>query len=199
MADDKSGRDKQAHDEERRQRERDLAEELERGDELEPPVPADDLDEVETVGESVSFPATGAEVVAAAGQTEVELAAERYTVGELLPDTERVRFESTDSLRARLQRPTVARAMKRIVEAGDTIQNAEFSRSKREAYERTLRALAAKDETDEDEGLTVVTDWIVERIHETETLPKSRRVRNRGAKFCRENGYTVRDDEWLGA
>lgn len=89
--------------------------------------------------------------------------------------------------------------MKRIVEASETIQNVEFSRSKREAYERTLRALAAKDEADGDEGIAVVTDWIVERIHETGQMPKSRRVRKRAAKFCRENGYRVRDDEWPGA
>ncbi|WP_255679363.1 hypothetical protein [Haladaptatus salinisoli] len=40
MADNKSGRDKQADDAERCQRERSIAEELERGDETEPPVAA---------------------------------------------------------------------------------------------------------------------------------------------------------------
>nr|WP_321163900.1 hypothetical protein [Halolamina pelagica] len=56
MADDKQGRDKQAHDAERRQRERAIQAELERYDETEPPVDDAELDEIEEELETVSFP-----------------------------------------------------------------------------------------------------------------------------------------------
>lgn len=199
MADDKSGRDEQAHDQERRQRERDLVEELERRDEPEPPIPEADADEIDRVIEAVSFPATGEEVVTTVGETALELGSEQYTVAELVPATEQVEYQSTDELRVQLRRPTVARATKQILEAAGTIQDVEFGRTKREAYERTLQALADKVADDDDEGITVVTDWIVERIHEDGAMPASRRVRKRAAKFCRANRIAVRDDEWLGA
>jgi len=41
-------------------------------------------------------------------------------------------------------------------------------------------------------------DWIVEQIREKEKKPGSRAVRREAAKFCRANGYEVRNDEWLG-
>lgn len=198
MADDKSGREKQARDADRRQRERDVAEQLERGDEPEPPVDAAELDELERDLGSLEFPATGHEVVAAVGDRKVETADGTYTVGELVPDTDEETFEAPAAVRVRVQRPTVVAATKRIGEAARTLSNEDLSGSQREAYERTLRELAAIDATDDDEGIRVVTDWIVERIHEDERLPGSRAVRRRAAEFCRANGYTVRNDEWLG-
>lgn len=88
--------------------------------------------------------------------------------------------------------------MKRVVEAADAHQRAEFGTSQRRAYEKTLRALAAIDADDDDEGVRVVTDWLVERIHEKDELPGSRAVRRRAAKFCRERGYQVSSNDWLG-
>lgn len=199
MGDDKSGRDEQAHDRERRQRERDLAEELERRDEPEPPISEADADGIDRVIEPVSFPATGEEVVTTVGETALELGSEQYTVAELVPTTERVRYRSAEELRVELRRPTVARATRRILEAADTIQDVEFGRTKRAAYERTLQALADRVADDDDEGVTVVTDWILERIDEDGAMPASRRVRRRAAEFCRANDLPVRDDEWLGA
>ena len=73
MADDKDGREKQAADEDRRQRERDVEDELERGDEAEPaaesepPIDPDEVDEFEAALEPLTFPATGREIVAAVG------------------------------------------------------------------------------------------------------------------------------------
>jgi hypothetical protein len=43
-----------------------------------------------------------------------------------------------------------------------------------------------------------VTDWILDRFAETGELPGSRAVRREAARFCRSNGYTVSNDEWLG-
>jgi hypothetical protein len=195
MADDKRSREKQARDADRRQRERDVAAQLERQDETEPPIDEADLGGVTAALEPLSFPATGATVVETAGERAVD---DEHAVADLVPDTDRVEFDSLEAVRARVQRPTVAAAMKRIVEAAGAVRD-DLERSQREAYERTLRALEAIDAADDDEGISVVTDWLVERIREDGTLPSSRRVRKRAAEFCRSNGYTVRDDEWLGA
>ena len=197
MADDKSGRDKQARDEDRRQREREIAAELERGDEAEPPVDTAELAYFETALDDVTFPATGAAIVAAVGDREIESAVGTYAVADLVPDVEAETFDSPAAVRVRIQRPTVAAAMKRIVEASDPLSDEELGESQREAYVRTFRALEGID-GDDDEGIAFMADWIVERIREKEALPGSRDVRRRAAKFCRTNGYEVRDDEWLG-
>jgi hypothetical protein len=198
MADNKNGRENQAQNDERRQRERAIAEELERADEPEPPVDPSELAYFETELEAVEFPATAADVVAAVGDREVESTEGTYTVAALLPDATVESFESPAEVRTRVQRPTVAGAMKRVVEAADEHQSASFGASQRDGYERTFRELRAIAADDEDEGIRVIADWIVERIHEKEELPGSRDVRRRAAKFCRSNGYAVRNDEWLG-
>ncbi|MFC7132308.1 MULTISPECIES: hypothetical protein [Salinibaculum] len=198
MADDKRGRDKQARDAKRRQQARDLATELERREETEPPIDDAELDEFEEELERLEFPATGAEVVAAVGDREVDSLEGTFPVAELIPDTDVVIFEAPAAVRARVQRPTVAAAMKRIVEAADTYPKADFDTSQREAYEKTVRELKAIDADDEDEGVRYITDWIVEKVHDKEQLPGSRAVRREAAKFCRQNGYQVRNDDWLG-
>lgn len=197
MADNKDGREKQARDENRRQQKREINAELERGDESEPPIDTSPLDYFET-DLALEFPATGAEIVAVIGDREVELADKRYTVEELVPTVDSERFDSPSALNVRLQRPTIAAAMKRIVEAIDTLPNTELGESQRDAYEKTFRELKAVDADDEDEGIAAIADWIVERIHEKETLPGSRDVRRQAAKFCRTNGYEIRNSEWLG-
>ena len=198
MADDKAGREKQAREADRRQRKRDIAAELERGDEPEPPIEPEELANLESALESLSFPAAGSEVVATVGDRKIESTDGEYTVEELVPDTDKERFDTPAAVRMRVQRPTVATAMKRVVEATETLRNREISGSQREAYEKTFRELKAIDAVDEDEGIRAVADWIVERIHEKGELPGSRAVRRQAAEFCRENGYEVRSDEWLG-
>ncbi|CDK40933.1 uncharacterized protein BN903_29 [Halorubrum sp. AJ67] len=88
--------------------------------------------------------------------------------------------------------------MKRVVEAAADLENADFGRSQHEAFERTFRALSDIDELDDEEGVRAIADWVVDRINEKESVPGSRDVRRQGAKYCRKNGYEVRDDEWLG-
>ncbi|MFB6146938.1 MAG: hypothetical protein ABEJ08_04555 [Halobacteriaceae archaeon] len=194
MADDKNAREDQARAADRRQRERDVIEVLERWDETEPPVEAPAVGDVEAALESVAFPATGAAVVEAIGDRTVETDEETVAVAALVPETDEKQFESPESVRTRVQRPRIAAAMKRIEEAsGERLDD-----SRRETYEKTLRALQAVDAADDDEPVTAVTDWIVDRIDEDETLPGSRAVRREAAAYCRERGYEVRDDEWLG-
>lgn len=194
MADNKSGRDEQADNEQRRQRQRDIISELERGDETEPPIGADELDELEPELAAVTFPATGADVVEAVGDRSLGPA----TIGDFLPETETETFADPQAVQQRLRRPTIASAMKRIIEANATISNDRLRDSQREAYERTFRELRDIDAVDEDEGIGAVADWVVEQIDDKGTLPGSRAVRRQAATVCRENGYEVRNDEWLG-
>lgn len=198
MADNKRGRDKQADDEDRRQRERAIRTELERGDEPEPPIDPSELATVELALESVEFPATGADVVATVGDHEIAARDGTFTVEELVPAVPAETFDSPAAVRERVQRPTVASAMKRVVEAAATLPNPEFPSSQRDGYEKTFRALEDVDADDEDEGIAYVRDWIVDEIEENGKLPGSRGVRREAAKFCRRNGYPVRNDEWLG-
>lgn len=198
MADDRNSRERQADDAERRQREREITAELERTDEPEPPVDTSDLAYFETELEAVTFPATGADVVAAVGDREIESVEGTFKIKALVPDTDAEVFDAPAAVRTRIQRPTVAGAMKHVVEASATLSEAEFGTSQRDAYERTFRELQAIDADDDDEGIRAVREWITEQIHEKGKLPGSRAVRRKAAKFCRVNGYEVRDDEWLG-
>jgi hypothetical protein len=198
MADDKRGRDKRARDDERRQRERAILEELERGSETEPPVDETDLADLRRALDRITFPATGQAIVEAVGDQPLDAGRQTHTLAELLPETDAHSFETRETVRMRVQRPTIAAAMKRIAEAAAEQPTTALDRSQRLAYEKTLRALEAIDADDQDEGVDVLTDWIVERIHERGAVPNSRAVRRRAATFCRTNGYTVRDDEWLG-
>lgn len=198
MPDNKNGREKKAQDAHRRQRERELAEELARGNEPEPPVDVAELVDIELELESLTFPATGSDIVAAVGDRVIESTEGRYAVEALVPETDVETFGSPTAVRTRIQRPTIAAAMKRVLEAAGRLPNSELSRSQRDAYEKTFRELKAIDADDDDEGIQAVTDWIVERIQDKESLPGSRDVRRQAAKYCRTNGYQVRDDEWLG-
>ncbi|MEF8821996.1 MAG: hypothetical protein V5A52_06940 [Halovenus sp.] len=198
MADDRQGRDKQAQDTEKRQRQRYLSEELERRDETEPEIDPATVDEFEGELDEIEFPVTASELVEEIGGREIETPAERYTVAELLPETDAEIFEEPAEVRVLVQRPTIAAAMKRVIEASETLPNTELGRSQREAYEKTFRELKAIDADDDDEGIRVIADWIIDQIREKEKIPGSRGVRREAAKFCRKNGYSVRNDEWLG-
>jgi hypothetical protein len=170
--------------------------ELERADETEPPVESSQLDAFEKTLDPVTFPATGAEIVTAAGDFELDSAEETHRVETLIPETET--FDSPAAVTVRVRRPTVAAAMKQVVEAADQLPRTNLARSQRNGYEKTFRALKAVDADDDDEGIAVIADWISDQIHDEETLPSSRDVRRKAAKFCRSNDYDVRDDEWLG-
>ena len=198
MADDKNGREKQAADEDRRQRERDMEAAQSRGDEAEPPVDDAAVEALEAALEPLTFPATGREIVAAVGDRELESPARVYTVADLIPEADLEAFDTPASVRDRVRRPAVAAAMKRVVEAAADLPNEEFGRSQHEAFERTFTALSDINEVDDEEGVRAIADWVVDRIAEKETVPGSREVRREAEKYCRTHGYEVRDDEWLG-
>ena len=198
MGDDKAGREKQARDEDGRQRQRDLDAELERGDEPEPAIDDAELGEIETELERLEFPVTGAEIVSAIGDREVASPTERYTVEQLVPNTERAVFDSPDRVRVRIQRPTVAAAMKRIMEASEALPNEELDGAQYDAYERTFQELERISPDDDDEAIAEIREWVVERIRDKEKLPTSRGVRRQAAKVSRREGHAVRNSDWLG-
>ncbi|MFP4529915.1 MAG: hypothetical protein ACLFNC_01335 [Halodesulfurarchaeum sp.] len=198
MPDDKRGREKQARNADRRQRERAMAAELERMDELEPVFDEGELARFETQLEELSFPATGTDIVSEMGHQKLDGIEETYSVAELLPATEGETYREPRRVRQQIERPTVAKAMKRILEEAETFQHTELRGSQREAYEKTFLELEAIDAVDEDQGIAVVREWIIDELHENGELPGSRSVRRQAAKFCRNSGYEVRSDEWLG-
>lgn len=198
MADDKRGREAQARHADRRQREREILTALERADEIEPPADESTLSELTPALTDVSFPASGRTIVGAVGDQTIDTDHGRSTVAQLLPETDAETFDSASTVRIRLRRPTVAASMKRILEAHDAVADEPLRSTQREAYEKTLRALTAVDADDDDEGIEVVTDWIVDQLREAETAPGSRQVRKRAVRFCRSNGYEIRNDQWLG-
>ncbi|MFP4217393.1 MAG: hypothetical protein ACLFR6_00880 [Salinarchaeum sp.] len=199
MADDKQGREKQARDATRRQQRRDIETDLERMDEPEPPIADEELHLFEERIKPLRFPATGKTVVEEAGEHELTAEEDTHTVRELIPESERHQYESPQAVRAQVQRPTVAGAMKRIIEASDLLEDVSQRKTRQNAYEKTLRALKAIEADDEDEGIRVVTDWILEQIREDGRLPSSREVRQRAAEFCRDNDMPISDNDWLGA
>ncbi|MFC3478505.1 DUF5789 family protein [Halobacterium litoreum] len=193
MGDTKEGRENQARAEERRQRERALREELDRWHETEPPrALANELDELD-------YPATTDAVVAAVGDHEVAVADEQIPVAEVVERSGRDRFDSAADARQQIGRPTVAAALRRIRAASDEAGRRAQFRAKEEAFERTLQSLESLSEDDEDEGIAVVTAWILDSLDANGKLPESRRVRKQAVAFCRANGYEVRNDSWLGA
>lgn len=172
--------------------------ELERWDETEPSIDTEDLAELAEPLDELDYPVTGAEIVATVGDRAVDSAEGTFAIEELVPETDAEVYDSPAAVRVRLQRPTVATAMKRIVEASDGVRNVDLGGSQREVYEKTFRKLAAITPDDDDEGIRAVADWIVERIREDRSLPGSRDVRREAAAFCRANGYEIGNDEWLG-
>ncbi|ELY63367.1 hypothetical protein C489_19141 [Natrinema versiforme JCM 10478] len=159
---------------------------------------AEQLTGLEADLEELTFPATGTAVVASIGDREIESVEGSYSLEELVPETDEETFDSPAAVRVQVQRPTVAAAMKQVVEASTTLQNTDFSWTQRRAYEKTFTELKAIDPDDDDDGIQAISDWIVERIRDEETLPTSRAVRREAANVCRTNGYQVSNDEWLG-
>lgn len=93
----------------------------------------------------------------------------------------------------------VSTAMSRIKRADDEYPTEIGDRDQQyEMYEKTLEAVKDIDADDDDEGVFVVTTWIVEQLEETGERPSSKTVRSKAREFCRENGYDVSNNAWLG-
>lgn len=104
MGDTKKGREKQANDEERRQRERELTEALERGDEPRPEGEDDgELGGLDRALEDHEYPTTAADVITAHGDREIETQDGRESLEAVLePVDDDERYDSPDDVRSRV-------------------------------------------------------------------------------------------------
>jgi hypothetical protein len=104
MADDKQARDEQADREENRQRERELAEARDRGDEKEPLFDdeSERLGDLDDALESHDYPAKTTELVADYGEYELETQGGTKTLEEVLSSTADQTFDSPDDVRRRI-------------------------------------------------------------------------------------------------
>ncbi|WP_092887106.1 hypothetical protein [Halopelagius inordinatus] len=93
---------------------------------------------------------------------------------------------------------TVKSSLRRIAEVDDSVTERDDIEQQYEMYQKTLESLEDIDADDENEGVTVVTEWIVDQIETNGKRPSSKAVRQHGAKFCRNNGYEIPNDSWLG-
>jgi hypothetical protein len=92
----------------------------------------------------------------------------------------------------------VRSALRRIAAVDASVTEKDDLEQQYEMYRKTFEALEDVDADDENEGITVVTEWIVDQIETTGERPSSKAVRHRATEFCRNNGYEGRDDSWLG-
>ncbi|WP_290814877.1 DUF5789 family protein [Halovivax sp.] len=112
MGDTKKGREKQAAAEQRRQRKRDLAEALDRGDEAEPDAGTDDaesgagtdaeLGALDDALETLEYPTTTADVIASSGDLTVETGDGRDRLADVLAPVDDESYDSAEALRARI-------------------------------------------------------------------------------------------------
>ena len=105
MPDNKRGRDKQADDEERRQREREFAEARDRADEAEPThdEPGEQLGDLDEPLENHDYPTTKDELVEAFGDREVQTQGGRKSIEDVLAPLDNELYESADDVRTRIQ------------------------------------------------------------------------------------------------
>lgn len=101
MADDKRGRDKQAHDEERRQRERELQEARARADEAEPV--GHELGDLDEALGAHDYPITTDELIEAHGDRQVESRDGWTSIADVLARIDDETYDSAEEVRARIQ------------------------------------------------------------------------------------------------
>lgn len=90
----------------------------------------------------------------------------------------------------------IDRAVEETISEQDQYEETQSGRSRRGAYEKSLEEV--RDTADRAEADQLAT-WIADRIREKEKLPSSKQVRKQGAKICRDAGYSVSTNDWLGS
>ncbi|WP_135829116.1 hypothetical protein [Halorussus halobius] len=91
---------------------------------------------------------------------------------------------------------TVDRAVEESIGKRQQYRNDDSGRSQRRTYEKSLEAV---DDLAGEAAAQRLASWIAETIREKEKLPPSRRVRKKGAEICRDAGYSVSTNDWLGS
>jgi hypothetical protein len=105
MTDNNTSGDKQADDEERRQRERDREEARDRADEAAPvhDAPGERLGDLDEALETHDFPTTTDELIAAYGDYEVETQGGSTSINEVLAPIDNETYDSAVDVRNRIQ------------------------------------------------------------------------------------------------
>lgn len=105
MADDKNARDEQADNEERRQRERELEEALDRAEEPEPRTedPLESFDDLDGALEAHDYPTTTEALIEAFGDREVDTREGRTSIEGVLVEADTERYDSADEVRSRIR------------------------------------------------------------------------------------------------
>lgn len=105
MADDKQGRDKQADDEKRQQREHEIAEARNRADEAEPmrDDPGEQLGDLDEALKTHDYPTTTDELIESYGDYQLETQSGHKSLEEVLASTDNQTYRSADDVRSRIQ------------------------------------------------------------------------------------------------
>lgn len=105
MPDNKKGRKQKADNKDRRQREQELSEERDQGNEAEPvhDDPGRRLGNLDKVLANHVYPTTTDELIEVYGDREVESRRGRKTIGEVLTPIDDETYESADEVRHRIQ------------------------------------------------------------------------------------------------
>lgn len=90
----------------------------------------------------------------------------------------------------------IDRAVEATISDPRKYRNERSERSQRRAYEKSLEAV---DDLASEAATGRLASWIADAIREKGKLPTSRRVRKKGAKICRDAGYSVSTNDWLGS
>lgn len=90
----------------------------------------------------------------------------------------------------------IDRAVEETISKREQYKEAKSGRSRRRAYEKSLEEVRDTADTAEANQLA---EWIATRIREKKKLPSSKQVRKQGAKICRDSGYSVSTNDWLGS
>jgi hypothetical protein len=193
MGDTKQSRDKQAHDEDDRARQRAVEEELARFHETEPPR------DLEDALEDLEYPVAAEDLATAVETFSIEAPEDVIPAAEVVEHSGTHEYDSAAAARQTFKRPAVAASLRRLRDVSRSAGLKDGFLEREDVYRTTLRALEDVDADDDDEGVAAVTAWIVAEMQDEQRLPSSRKTRQRGAAFCRERGYEIRDDSWLGA
>ena len=104
MADNKKGRDKQADDQERRQRERELTEARDRAGEVEPPLnhPDHELGDLNAALETIHYPTTTDELIEVYGDRTVHSQRGSTAIRNVLALIDNETYDSADEVRTRM-------------------------------------------------------------------------------------------------
>ncbi|MFC4449734.1 hypothetical protein [Halorussus aquaticus] len=89
----------------------------------------------------------------------------------------------------------IDRAVEDAVGTRERYESERKGRSRRRVYEKSIEEVRRTAGETEAERLA---QWIETAIRDGRELPSSRRVRKKGAEFCRDVGESVSANDWLG-